>query len=154
MTVQFYKISDDPRTLDKNITNTVGSPIGVNLLGNCSVHNPSLVLKYFSDLITANYFKIVEWDTYYFMGDPVVSPGGRCNIVGREDVLMTNKDKILNLNAFCVRCESKFERYAVDPKVPSLVTSIVTNLQFSGHVFNANGSARQYLLTVKGGNVT
>ena len=88
------------------------------------------------------------------MGDPVLSPGGRCTIIGHEDVLMTHKDKILALNAYCSRCESKFERYAIDSKVPSLVTSIVTNLQFSGHVFGANGSQRQFLLTVKGGSLS
>lgn len=153
MKVEFYQITDDPRTVEKNVTNKVHE-VEVTLLESCSTHDPTFVLHYSPNLIHANYFKIVEWGSYYFMGDPVLSPGGRCLISGKEDVLMTYKDAILSLNAFCVRCESKFERYAVDPKVPSLVTSIVTNLQFSGHIFNANGSARQYLLTVKGGNVT
>lgn len=153
MTIEFYKVSDDPRTIEK----TLGSKlyeVGVNLLGDCSVHNPSFVLHYSDNLIAANYFKVVEWNEYYFMGEPVLSPGGRCVVTGREDVLMTNKDKILALNAFCIRCESKFERYAIDSKVPSLVTSIVTNLQFSGHIFAANGSQRQYLLSVKGGSLS
>lgn len=153
MTVNFYSTTDDPRTVEKTLQSTY-SGVGVHLLGSCSVHDPQLVLSYDSRLLSSNYFEIVEWNTFYFMGDPVVSPGGRCNITGHEDVLMTYKDKILALNAYCSRCESKFERYAVDSKVPSLVTSIVTNLQFSGHVFGANGSQRQFLLTVKGGSLT
>lgn len=153
MTINFYSVEDDPRTVEKTLASTY-SAVGVNLLGSCSVHDPQLILTYDSRLLSSNYFEIVEWKAYYFMGDPVLSPGGRCTIIGHEDVLMTYKDKILTLNAYCSRCESKFERYAIDSKVPSLVTSIVTNLQFNGHIFNASGSARQYLLTVKGGNIS
>lgn len=153
MTINFYSVEDDPRTVEKTLISTYPN-VGVNLLGSCSVHDPQLVLSYDSRLLSSNYFEIVEWNSYYFMGDPVLSPGGRCTIVGHEDVLMTYKDKILALNAYCTRCESKFERYAIDSKVPSLVTSIVTNLQFSGHVFSADGSQRQFLLTVKGGSLS
>lgn len=152
MTINFYKVTDDPRVLEKTL-NQVHS-VSANLLDNCSVHDPRLVLKYDSRIVTANYFKIDEWNTYYFMNDPIVSPGGRCVISGHEDVLMTNKDKILKLNAYCSRCESKFERYAIDSKVPSLVTTIVTNLQFDQHIFNADGTKRQFLLTVKGGSLS
>lgn len=158
MTVTFYTIHDDPRVVEKTLENALPSRT-FNLLDNCSTHNPNLVLSYSSDLIHANYFKIEEWNAYYFMGDPVVSPGGRCVISGTEDVLMTYKDEILSLNAYCSRCESKFERYAIDTAVPSLVTTIVTNLPFSHHYFNANddqgtGHVRQYLLTVKGGSLS
>lgn len=151
LSLNFYNVTDDPRTLEK----TLGSPVhsvGANLLDNCSVHDPRLVLRYSSELIGANYFEIVEWNTFYFMGDPVVSPGGRCLITGREDVLMTNKDKILALNAYCSRCESKFERYAVDSKVPSLVKNVVDTYRFSLSPFTSSNFS--YLLTVKGGKVT
>lgn len=151
MTIKFYNCSDDPRVLDKNI----GEPVytcDANILGNCSVKDPALVLTYNSALLSANYFEIEEWGRFYFMGEPSVSPGARCVISGSEDVLFTNKDEILKLNAYCVRCESRFERYAVDNSPLSLVTTNVTNLQFSNHYFNANGTLRQYILTVKGGN--
>lgn len=153
MTINFYSVEDDPRTVEKTLGSVVHT-VEATLLGNCSTHDPNFVLTYSSNLIHANYFEVPEWNAFYFMGDPVLSPGGRCNIAGHEDVLMTYKDKILALNAYCTRCESRFERYAVDSKVPSLVTSIVTNLQFSGHVFSADGSQRQFLLTVKGGSLS
>lgn len=153
MKINFYQITDDPRTVEKNLREFI-YPVEATLLGSCSVHDPQLVLSYNPLLLSSNYFEIVEWKTFYFMSDPVVTPGRRCTISGHEDVLMTHKEKILALNAYCSRCESKFERYAVDSKVPSLVTSIVTNLQFSGHVFAANGSQRQYLLSVKGGSLS
>ena len=151
LNLDFYKITDDPRTLEKTLGSVVHS-VGANLLDNCSVHDPRLVLRYSADLVNANYFKIREWNTFYFMGDPVVSPGGRCVITGREDVLMTNKDKILALNAYCSRCESKFERYAVDSKVPSLVKNVVDTYRFSLSPFTSSNFS--YLLTVKGGKVS
>lgn len=151
LNLDFYKITDDPRTLEKNLGSVVHS-VGANLLDNCSVHDPRLVLRYSPELVRANYFAIREWNTFYFMGDPVVSPGGRCVIAGREDVLMTNKDKILALNAYCSRCESKFERYAIDSKVPSLVKNVVDTYRFSLSPFLSSNF--NYLLTVKGGKIS
>ena len=151
LTIKFYSCADDPRVLDKDVGNMVYS-CEANVLGNCSIKNPSLVLKYDSRLLNVNYFKIEEWNRFYFMGEPVLSPGGRCLVTGSEDVLYSNKDAILNLNAYCVRCESKFERYAVDSAPLSLVTTNITTLQFSNHYFSGNGQGLQYVLTVKGGN--
>lgn len=153
MTIEFYTVSDDPRVIQKTLGSAVYSPT-VNLLASCSVKNPEFVLSYDSRLITANYFKIVEWDRYYFMGEPVLSPGGRCIVTGKEDVLMSNASEILGLHAYCTRCESKFERYAVDNSVLSLVKSNVQTIPFSLSPFADSVGAYQYLLTVKGGKHT
>lgn len=155
MTIIFYNVTDDPRVLEKTLGSSLYST-SFNLLKACNVKNPELILAYHPSIISANYFKIPEWGRFYFMGEPVVAPGGRCLVTGKEDVLMSNKDEILELNSYCSRCESRFERYAIDNCVPSLMTTIVTNLQFSEHYFNAmdtqgTGLCRQYLLTVKGG---
>lgn len=164
MTVTFYNVSDDPRVVEKTLGNPVIPAITANPLSSCSVMNPSLVLSYNSAIISANYFSIV-WNNnltlYYFMNDPVLSPGGRCLISGREDVLMSNKNDILNLVAYCSRCESKFERFAVDSKVPSLVLINVESFPFgesNNYIFDqtktyADG-VHNYLLTVKGGDLS
>lgn len=153
MTIDFYKISDDPRVLEKTL-GTLLYTCNANILGTCSVHDPVLVLSYNSNLVTANYFHISDWGAYYFMGEPELSPGGRCIIRGTKDVLFSNKDEILNLHAYCSRCESKAEKYAVDSAPLSLVTSNVTNIPFSLHPFSASGQyARMYMLTVKGGKL-
>ena len=153
MTIDFYNVKDDPRVISKTVTQRVYS-CDANILGNCNIKKPALVLTYDPRLLEANYFYIAEWHRYYFMGEPTLSPGRRCIIEGQEDVLFSSKDEILELYAYCSRCESKAENYAVDSAPLSLVTSVVTNLQFSGHVFNANGTQRQYLLTVKGGKLS
>lgn len=152
MIVQFFKISDDPKTLEKTLGSVVHS-VDANLWGSCSVHDPQLVLTYHSNLVSANYFAIPDWNAYYFMGDPVLSPGGRCIITGKEDVLMTHAQEILNLNAYCSRCESRFERYAIDSKVPSLITSIIETFDFNASPFLSSNWNYNYLLTVKGGKI-
>jgi len=150
MRINFYSCADDPKTLEK----TIGSVVydcDANILSSCNIKNPTLVLKYDSRLLTVNYMEIPDWHRFYFMGEPVLSPGGKCVINATEDVLYTNKDEILALNAYCVRCESRFERYAIDSSVPSLVTTNVTNLPFDKSLFATSISSYQYLLTVKGG---
>lgn len=151
MRIEFYNVADDPRVIQKNLGTLIYACPNVNILGSCSIKDPVFVLSYDSNLIAANYFKVVEWNRYYFMGEPVFSPGGRCSISGHEDVLMSNADAILSLHAYCSRCESRFERYAVDNSVLSLVTTNVTTIPSDLGVFSADGSVRQYLLTVKGG---
>lgn len=151
MTINFYTISDDPRTIEKTLGNIVYT-CNANIFGSCSIKDPSLILKYDSRLCEVNYMEISDWGRFYFMGEPVLSPGGRCIITASEDVLYSNKDEILNLNAYCSRCENHFERYAVDPCVPSLITTNVTTIPLTGGVdFSTDVDSYQYLLTVKGG---
>jgi hypothetical protein len=164
MTVTFYNVSDDPRVVEKTLGNPIMPSVTANPLSSCSVMNPVLILTYNPLFLSANYFSIA-WNNnltlYYFMNNPVLSPGGRCNISGREDVLMSNKDDILNLVAYCSRCESKFERFAVDPKVPSLLLNNVESFPFgdpSSYIFDQSVSyedgVHNYLLTVKGGDLS
>lgn len=154
MTIDFYTIKDDPRVIVKSLPSTPSYSTDANILGNCSIKNPTLVLTYNSALLGVNYMHISDWHRYYFMGEPVVSPGGRCIITATEDVLFTNKDEILKLDAYCNRCENHFERYAIDTAVPSLVTTNVTNIPFSFHPFAAGTGQYQFLLTVKGGKMS
>lgn len=161
MTVTFYNVTDDPRVISKSLGNPVTPAYNnVNLLSSCDVMNPSFLLSYNESILSANYMSVV-WNNnltlYYFINEPILSPGGRMKISGREDVLMSNKDEILALHAYCTRCESKFERFAVDPSVMSLVKTVVTTIPFSGEPFDmskeyADGN-HNYVLTVKGGKI-
>ncbi len=154
MTINFYKIKDDPRVIEKTLPSTPYYTTDANILGSCNVKEPVLVLTFNSALVEVNYMEIGDWNRFYFMGEPVLSPGGKCIISAKEDVLYTNKDEILKLHAYCSRCENHFERYAIDNAVPSLVTTNVTNLHFSYHPFSAGVNYNQFLLTVKGGKIT
>lgn len=153
MTITFYTCSDDPRTISKSLT-TVGNPIpDVHILGSCSIMNPSFLLKYSSDILAANYMHASDFGRYYFIEDVIVSPGGRCTVVGREDVLMSNATAILSLDAYSVRSESKVTKMMVDQSIPSLVTTNVTTVNFSEAPFSASNQGDRYILTVKGGKI-
>lgn len=149
LTINFYKISDNPKKLTKTLGDVMYTS-NVELLSACNIHDPSFVLLYHQALLDVNYFKVEQWNAYYFMNEPTVAPGGRCVISGVKDVLFSNKDQILALEAYCIRCESNKTRMLIDPSVPSLVTTNVTTLNLDKQPFNG---IMQYLLTVKGGKV-
>lgn len=149
LTIKFYKISDNPKKLTKALGDVIYTR-DAEILSSCSIHDPSFVLLYHSALLEANYFKVEQWNAYYFMNEPTVSPGGRCIVSGVKDVLFSNRDQILALEAYCIRCESNKTRMLIDPSVPSLVTTNVTTLNLDKTPFNG---IMQYLLTVKGGKV-
>ena len=77
LTIKFYKISDNHKKLTKALGDVIYTR-DAEILSSCSIHDPSFVLLYHSALLEANYFKVEQWNAYYFMNEPTVSPGGRC----------------------------------------------------------------------------
>ena len=141
----------DNRVVDKTNFITFGTGINCDVYNECNVMNPVFLLKYTSSLVNCNYLKVQAWDRYYFVNSATVAPGGRIYLSCNEDVLMSNKDEILNLTAYVHRSESQQEHYLVDEKVPSLITTFRTHQGFNGGFTSVLGF--NYLLTVKGGKL-
>ncbi len=153
MTVNFYKISDDFRVVNK----TLGTPIktlSIDFLASTSLSNPELILSYDSDIASCNYMKFVEVEKHYFFPQPTLSPGGRLLIFGTDDVLMNNREKILDLHAYVTRSESSGNDLMVDGKRPVQVNRHCKTLAFNAHPFigDDQGSIINYTLTVIGGH--
>lgn len=147
--IKFYNCTDDPRKISKTVGNLVHEA-NAAILSSCSIMHPVFLLTYHSSLVSANYMLVSDWGRYYYITDVILSPGARCTVTGKEDVLMSNAGDILSLTGYCSRCESNKTRLMVDASVPSLVTTNVTTLNFDKTPF----SGLQYLLTVKGGKIT
>ena len=141
--------SADARVLDKTSFVTYGNPIGCDVFHECSIMNPVFLIEYFPAIVDYNYLKIESWGRFYYINDVTLAPGGRAYITCSEDVLMGNKDQILELVAYANRSESSTERYAVDGKIQSLIYNYRTHIPFDGSFGTFLG--HQYLLTVKGG---
>ena len=94
MEIRFYKITDDPIKVDKNLTNEI------IVQGTCrdeiDLFSPEVVVGF--DCREYNYMYIPEFDRYYFInGGSFVSNGlFRVKDVG-EDVLMSLKDELQDL---------------------------------------------------------
>lgn len=152
MTVNFYRISDDFRVLNK----TLGTPVkSLNLafLDTVSLSNPSLTLSYDSDIANCNYMRFVEVDRYYFFPQPSLAPGGRMFITGTDDVLMNNKDQILDLDVYVVRSESNGNSLMLDGKRPVQANRHCITAKFSASPFSGDDDLTgiKYVLTVVGG---
>ena len=143
-------------TCDNRVVDKTGSITYANNDTNCDVYhecdvmNPTFLLKYDSSIVNYNYLKIESWGRYYYITGVTVAPGGRIYISCKEDVLMSNKDEILNLTAYAHRSESQQEHYLVDKKVPSLITTFRTHQTFNTSLIDNDFN---YLLTVKGGKL-
>lgn len=142
-------IADD-RVVDKTNFITFRKDIPCEVFHECNIMNPVFLLEYDSSIVSDNYVK--AWDRYYYINNITLAPGGRMYLECTEDVLMSNKDDILNLNAYCSRCETSTERYVVDNKVPTKITNYRTHIPFSGS-FIPDTDGFCYLLTVKGGKL-
>lgn len=103
MTVILYKCSDDPRTLEKTLTDQKKKDCKV--YGNCSLQAPTLLLRYDSTITQHNYMYIAEWNRYYFIDNISVDNGKQMIISASVDVLMTYRDSIKSCNATCIRNE-------------------------------------------------
>lgn len=141
-------IADD-RVVDKTKFITFRKDILCEVFHECNVMNPVFLLEYDSSIVGDNYVK--AWDRYYYINNITLAPGGRMYLECTEDVLMSNKDDILKLTAYCVKSETHQARYIIDSDVPTEVKSYVHTIPFSETLFNADGTERQYVLTVKGG---
>lgn len=141
-------IADD-RVIDKTQFITFHRDIACEVFHECNIMKPVFLLEYDSSIVNDNYVK--AWNRYYYINNITLAPGGRMYLECTEDVLMSNKDDILNLDAYCVKSETHDSRYIVDEDVPSKVKSYVHTIPFSESLFSADGTERQYVLTVKGG---
>lgn len=140
----------DNRVVDKTNFVTFGTGINCDVYHECDIMNPVFLLKYDSGLVDYNYLYVQSWSRYYFINNATVAPGGRIYLTCSEDVLMSNKDDILNLTAYAHRSQSSQEHFLVDDKVPSLVTTFRTHQTFGGSL---TANTFNYLLTVKGGKL-
>lgn len=104
MTVKFFKVSDDPRVLDKNVSTATVTLNTVRIKGDCSILSPVLETAYSANLITCNYMYIQEWARYYYIDDMTVS-AQRIYIKAHVDVLKTYAADIKGCTAIIRRQE-------------------------------------------------
>lgn len=95
MTIDFYHNQSDPRVINKKISDLVKQANGT-IKSNCSVHNPTIDIKYDSALLNCNYAYIHDFGNYYYIRDIIVTNGQNISIELEIDYLMSFKDDILN----------------------------------------------------------
>lgn len=153
--VVFYKCTADNRIVDKTNYLEQRATKNCDFFNQTGVMHPSILLSYDSAIVNnSNYFYIAEWGRWYYITGIEVMPGGRMVVTGSEDVLFSNKDEILALNAYVVRTENseKSNSLIVDNKHPVKANRHCKTIRFDLK-FNASDADndRMYVLTVIGG---
>ena len=148
--IQLGEFMGDSREVDKNINNIVTR--NCDVYGDNGLFSPSFLLNYDESLLDKNYVYIPAWGKYYYIVSPLaMTSGGRCIIQCQEDVLMTFRNGIRNLDCYIVRNEKTRNKYLVDEYYPAEILSTVSTLKFNASPFNVTLGDFNIVMCVYGG---
>jgi hypothetical protein len=129
--------------------------VSVQLHDTTDIKKPTFLLDVSAISPNANYCKCVLWNTFYFLGEPVIMDGVRCTVTGTLDPLTTYAEKIRDLSGYLVRTETDAHknRFINDAKRQAQTNRHCITYTFDRSPFTANYATDiVYLLTVIGGS--
>ena len=148
MIIHIGTCGDDFYTVPKTMSSVTTRDCTV--YGECSVMNPSFILRYFSGIESTTYCEIPDWGKSYYVNDVILMPGKRARIICTEDVLQSKWNQLQYVMARVSRQEKTGLGDMYDSEYPTRVTNAIKKYPFS--VANPFGTGGSYLLTVIGGN--
>lgn len=149
MIATFYTCNDDPRKVDKTLSQVKAKPVAI--YNGCNIITPIMYLDYDAELLNCNYMSLDEWNRYYFIRNFSVDNGKRLYISAELDDLYTYRDQIKACTATAIRNESVGINYVPDPSLPLMpaknhITSTVIGQYWKTTVVE---QARHYVLATK-----
>lgn len=121
MNITFYNVSDNPKKLEKDISNVIGTARALAPTGQINVLNPIIVCAWDSTngdkIINANYAHIDTFDRYYFITCGI-DTAKRIVVSGKVDYLMSWAAGIKQCPCTVVRAELGKPTYIPDKKYP------------------------------------
>lgn len=119
MTVTFYKVTDDPKKIDKDTSVRIGQTAAHTLDPTAIVDllNPVIVIDYNKEFLNANYCYINTFDRYYWCSFGV-NTAGRTVVECKIDYLKSFAASIKNCPATIVRAELSSPTYVPDNELP------------------------------------
>lgn len=155
MTINLYKISADPRALDKitGVSPVNETPITVDPTERVNILNPVFIINYDETLMTCNYLYCDTFDRYYYINGAAVNIAHRLELACSVDVRQSFAAAIKASKGVILRATSKGAptRYP-DSKLPVYPTGkIITSIELPeiNNELDTNGTW-SYLLTVVG----
>lgn len=145
MKVNLYVNNSDSSHLDKSLS-SAGSYSGT-LKENCTVVDPSIILKYNGSPSHINYMQIPEFGRYYYITNWTSIAQGLWMVSGHTDVLMSFRDQIRQNSGIITRQEYLWDLYLDDDRFLIRAPRQFENISFPGRMGNATG----FILTVAGG---
>ena len=139
--LELYTNSTENNALDKSLSSVFSDTCVFK--NPVDMRDPDIIVQTSSDLTGINYMKL--GDKYYFAHAECIT-GGRYNIKGHIDVLMTYKDAIRSNTGIIRRNIGTYNRYLADERVKLNAYEQVKTLVFSGGF----SKAMQYYLVAIG----
>ena len=149
MNINFYKNTSDNNVLNKNIT--LISTHNIKLKDECNIMTPSILIH--GDISNdINYAYIEKWGRYYYVRDKKSLNNGIYEIFLEVDVLMSFKEKILNLQCIIDKQQdsTNINKYYNDGSFTVSSKEFIDTINFPNG-FNDNG---EFILITAGGGVT
>ena len=146
MLITFYKIDEPNNKLVKTLIG--GFQVDATLYEPYSLEQPQVILSTAYD--DYNYAYIEDYDRYYFVGEPIMDHDGLIIYPFMIDVLMSNKDQILDLEATIQRQEYNFNEYINDGTFIPDTREFIQCINFTNG-FNDSG---ELILITAGGVAT
>lgn len=153
MTVDFYKCTDDTRTLNKNFTDKK-TVTGAQIIGAMSMLSPVILLAYDSTLLPYQYAYIDTFARLYYVGDKVINTAGQIVLSLQLDALSSFSAAIASCPAQAIRSTSagftnvQDTSFPVDPS-RSFVTSTLFDSGDLDPPAVLPDNPRRYILTLK-----
>ena len=149
MDINFYKNTSNNNVLNKNIT--LISTHNIKLKDECNIMTPSILIH--GDISNdINYAYIEKWGRYYYVRDKKSLNNGIYEIFLKVDVLMSFKEKILNLQCIIDKQQdsTNINKYYDDGSFTVSSKEFIETINFPNG-FNDNG---KFILITAGGGVT
>lgn len=150
LSIQLGEFTGDNRQLFKNIDNIITR--NCDIYGDNTLLTPVFLLNYDEELLSKNYVFVPQWNKYYNIVSPLTMMSGkRCLIYCSEDVRMTFRNEILNLDCYVVRNEYRCNTLMIDEYYPAEIMSTLCTLKFDASPFVISNSDRNIVMCVYGG---
>lgn len=118
MPITIYNNASDKKVIGKTLTSV--TTLNYILLESTNIINPEIVVSYASNILSANYAYIAEFNRYYFIDSITILDGKRMKISMSVDVLETYKTQIKGLTCIVKRNSNVYNLYLDDPYFQAL----------------------------------
>ena len=137
MQIDIYSITDDPRTLVKNVTTNpsqIDSRTGA-VRGSIDILRPEVLVE--GGVVLGNYAHISDFNRWYFIEEREAVRKGLQRLSLRVDVLMSYADQIKTCPAVCARSANVVNAFLPDSRRPELAFKTSCVYTFSPLTYSA-----------------
>lgn len=136
MNVTLYQCNDDIRKINKTLK--VYNSFACKFINDSNVINPNLLISrnLISDYVNCNYAYIDTLQRYYFINDMTLRANGFTELQLSEDVLMSFRNDINNLQCIIIRQENVYDPYIIDNELITRSNRFFEALAFPNKLFN------------------